>query len=73
MERIHPESSNVVSFQYEGSSRTLEVEFHSGTYLYRGVHPDVYRELADAAAQKRSVGSYVAENVVGVYAHRRSK
>lgn len=60
MDRIRVRSSNISSIGYEANSRTLEVEFHSGSiYQYNRVPESVYEALMDA----RSHGAYFNDQV----------
>ena len=60
MDRTRVRSSNISSIGYEANSRTLEVEFHSGSiYQYNRVPESVYEALMDA----RSHGAYFNDQV----------
>ena len=40
------------------------VKFKSGTYVYRGVPPEVLTELDEVHAKKGSVGSFISNKIV---------
>ncbi|OXS19624.1 KTSC domain-containing protein [Pseudomonas rhodesiae] len=68
MERSPVSSSNVESVGYDEDSETLEVEFKNGTlYQYFDVPQSAFSGLVNAD----SVGSYLAENIKGVYRYSR--
>lgn len=67
MERIHVESSNVISIGYEEDSSTLEVEFNSGIYRYYDVPSYIYNELM----RSDSKGSYLHQNIKSNYSYER--
>ena len=68
MQRQLVSSSTIRSIGYDGSSSTLELEFHhGGIYQYYGVPESVYRELMAADSK----GSYLAEGIKGRYRFRR--
>lgn len=55
MNRQQVISSNIRSVGYDGESRTLEIEFHTGgIYQYFDVPESVYKSLMSAS----SLGSY---------------
>lgn len=61
-------SSNLASVGYDASSMILEVEFNNGSvYQYYGVPSIVYQGLMSASSH----GSYLAQNVKGIYNYRR--
>jgi hypothetical protein len=61
-------SSNIAAAGYDDESRTLFVEFLSGSlYAYDGVPREVYDDLCGAP----SPGRYFASRVTGVYTYRR--
>jgi KTSC domain len=52
MQRQAVESSSLASVGYDGSSRTLEVEFRNGgVYQYLGVSPSLHRALMNAESR----------------------
>jgi len=64
MQRTAVKSSNVRSVGYDPQSKTLEVEFTSGTvYRFDGVPAEVHEGLMSA----ESMGSYFARNIRGKY------
>ena len=68
MERQSVSSSNISSIGFDESSSTLEVEFHSGgVYQYFDVPAQVYEGLMSASSH----GSYLANNIKGVYRYSR--
>ncbi|MGI4743123.1 MAG: KTSC domain-containing protein [Janthinobacterium lividum] len=68
MERIRVRSSNISSVGYDADTRTLEVEFHSGSiYQYSRVPEAVYRALMSA----RSHGSYFNDHIRDEYVTRQ--
>ena len=68
MQRRIVSSSSVASVGYEPKSRTLEIEFHSGSvYEYQEVPPEVFRGLMEAP----SVGRYFANKIRGQYPSTR--
>lgn len=56
-------SSNISAIGYESSTRTLRIQFHSGTYDYYDVPESVYQELMSASSH----GKYLAAHVKGSY------
>lgn len=59
-------SSNLNSVGYENG--TLYVRFNNGSlYAYSGVPESIYRGLMSASSH----GSYLAQNVKGVYPYKR--
>lgn len=68
MDREPVSSSNVASVGYDEDSQTLEVEFKNGAlYQYFDVPQVLYHGLMAAD----STGSYLAENIKGVYRYSR--
>ena len=68
MEMVPVSSSNVASVAYERSTQTLAVTFlHGGTYHYSGVPEDIYLGLLSA----ESVGSFLHQNVKGIYPYKK--
>ncbi len=68
MDRTRVRSSNISSIGYAEDSRTLEVEFNTGTiYQYSRVPESVYNALMGA----RSHGSYFNENIRDNYSTRQ--
>lgn len=67
MERIHVESSNVISIGYDEDSSTLEVEFYSGIYRYYDVPSYIYNELIGAGSK----GSYLHQNIKSNYSYEK--
>lgn len=61
----HPvESSNIAAIGYDADSRTLEVEFKSGsTHQFHDVDPRTHAQLVGA----KSVGSHFHQHVRGSY------
>ena len=60
IERKPVESSNIVSIGYNSFTKTLEVEFWSGSiYQYFDVPPKVYQELLSADSH----GGYLSKNI----------
>ncbi len=63
-----PQSSNVAGFGYDEASRTLTVEFNSGSrYNYYDVPQHIYEGMQLAA----SVGKYLNAEIKGVYRYAR--
>lgn len=61
-------SSNLRSVGYLPASRTLEVEFRTGTvYHYVGVPEHIYHGLMRAGSK----GGYLANRIKGRYRYRR--
>lgn len=68
MRREAVDSSMLSSVGYDEESRTLEVEFTSGTvYRYFDVPPEEHRLLMEAG----SIGKYMNANIKGLYASAR--
>jgi hypothetical protein len=68
MDRTPVRSSNIRSLGYDPSSRTLEVEFHSGgLYQYSGVPGAIYQGFMRAASK----GSYFHDHIRGRYPDRQ--
>jgi len=61
MERIHVESSNVISIGYDEGSLILEVEFNSGIPSY------LYEELMASGSK----GGYLHQNIKGNYSYEK--
>lgn len=60
MKRQSVSSSNLVSVGYDSTSRTLEIEFHSGgIYQYLGVPISVYNGLMNAGSHGQYFDAYV--------------
>ena len=68
MEMISVDSSNVRSVGFDDDSSTLQVEFLNGS-LYQ--YFDVPRQIFDGLLAAGSVGSYLHNNVKGVYRYSR--
>lgn len=65
---VEVSSSNVARVRYDSSTMILEVEYHSGSvYQYFDVPETVYQQLI----QSGSVGSFMHENIRGVYRYAR--
>lgn len=63
-----PESSNLERFGYESSSMVLQVVFKSGgTYDYFDVPEQTFEGMKAAPSR----GSYLAQNIKGVYRYAR--
>lgn len=68
MDRIPVQSSNVVDIGYDQATLTLEVGFTSGSvYQYFDVPEAVYLAIMQAV----SVGSFLAQNIKGVYRYMK--
>lgn len=68
MKRIPTESSSVASVGYDSRSKTLEVEFTSGSvYRYFDVPESEYRGLLGAD----SVGRYLNQSIKSTYRYGR--
>ncbi len=68
MERTRVRSSNISSIGYAADTRTLEVEFNSGSiYQYSRVPESVYNALMGA----RSHGSYFNDHIRDTYPTRQ--
>jgi non-canonical purine NTP pyrophosphatase (RdgB/HAM1 family) len=68
MQRIHVESSDVVSIGYDPKELTLEVEFKGGrVYDYYDVEPDVYKRFMAA----ESFGEYFFASISKHYRYKR--
>jgi len=64
IERIKVESSNVESIGYDEDSKTLIVEFKSGsTYSYNGVPSIVYKKMLES----ESKGKFLNNNIKPVF------
>lgn len=64
IERKACESSNVKTYGYDETSRTLVVEFKSGSiYAYEDVPPLTFSDLQKAP----SVGSFIAQRIRGQF------
>jgi hypothetical protein len=60
MDRAPVQSSNIRSVGYDSASRTLEVEFHTGSiYQYFGVPEAVYQTLMRAPSK----GTYFHDHI----------
>lgn len=58
------QSSNIKASGYDGATKTLRIEFHSGSiYDYEGVAP----EVAAAFAEAKSPGGFHAASIRGKY------
>jgi hypothetical protein len=69
MNRQPVASSNVESVGYDDDSSTLEVAFHSGSvYQYF----DVPRAVYDTLLQAESPGSFLHEQIRGVFRYART-
>ena len=66
----HPLASSVIArAAYDEPSRTLSIEFRSGTlYEYFDVPQTIYQELVEAP----SAGGYFAENIRDIYRFART-
>lgn len=61
-------SSNIASVGYDPESRTMQVNFLSGTqYHYYGVDQPVY----DRFLRSKSLGSYLADNIKDRFASKQ--
>ena len=61
-------SSNIREISYDRGSQTLYVQFlHGGEYSYSGVPEDIY--LGRLSAE--SVGSFLHQNVKGIYPYKK--
>ena len=68
MDRQRVRSSNIHSVGYDRETRTLEVEFQTGSiYQYLGVPEDVYDGLMRASSK----GSYFHEHIKERYRFRQ--
>ena len=69
MEMVPVSSSNVASIGFDRATQTLAVTFlHGGTYHYGpGVPEDIYLGLLSA----ESVGSFLHQNVKGIYPYQK--
>jgi KTSC domain len=68
MKRIQVESSNLASVGYDESTKTLEIQFHSGgIYEYDDVKKEIYDDLMKA----ESKGSYFMSMIRGAYSYNR--
>ena len=69
MNRIPVSSSNLLSVGYEATTRTLEIEFRSGSvYQYLNVPPKIYEGLITAGSHGKYFDSYIKK---GGYFYRR--
>ncbi len=59
MDRIHVQSSNIVSIGYDEKSEVLEIEFSNGIYQYFDVPQDAYEDFINAP----SVGNFFQKNI----------
>lgn len=59
MKRSAVKSSNIKSVGYDAETKTLEVEFSSGVYAYRGVTPEQHRTLMSA----ESIGGHFHKHI----------
>jgi len=62
MNRIHVESSNIVSMGYDPDEQILEVEFKNGVYQYIGVKPDVHQAMIEADSKGKYFTSVIKPN-----------
>lgn len=67
MDRVNVSSSNINSVGYDEKSRTLEIEFHSGTYHYYDVPQYIFEEIVNAS----SVGSYVHQHIKNNFSYEQ--
>jgi len=68
MERKRVNASTIRSVGYDARSRTLEIEFSSGSILqYAGVSPEVHRSLLAAP----SITSYFRDHIEESFSARR--
>jgi len=68
VQRIQVVSSDIRSVGYDASTRTLELEFNSGSiYQYAGVPNSIYDGLLAAVSK----GSYFHTNIKGSYPYVR--
>lgn len=68
MQRIPVQSSNLCSVGYDEATKTLEIEFQSGSiYRYHGVPPSVYQGLMSASSH----GKYFHQHIRDVYHYTR--
>jgi KTSC domain len=68
MRRKSVSSSSVTSVGYDSETRTLEIEFNSGSvYEYNEVPPEIYQGLMEAPSK----GRYFANEIRGQYPSTR--
>jgi hypothetical protein len=68
MERLSVSSSNLAAVGYDPSTKTLEVEFNSGSiYRYSGVSLSVFNALMAA----ESHGKYFNAHIRNTYSYRQ--
>lgn len=61
-------SSQIAAIGYDATTRTLQVNFHSGgQYLYRDVPADVFHDFARA----KKKGNFLHAEIKGRYAYER--
>lgn len=58
-------SSNIAATGYDAGTKTLAVQFKSGTAIH--YYQDVPPEVAEGLANAESVGRYFAQNVRGKF------
>lgn len=64
-----PESSNIVRFGYDDTSRVLKVEFKNGSvYDYFDVPDQVFNNMKNAPSK----GQFLAQQVKGTYRYARA-
>lgn len=64
-----PESSNIVRFGYDDTSRVLKVEFkNGGVYDYFDVPDQVFNNMKNAPSK----GQFLAQQVKGTYRYARA-
>lgn len=61
-------SSNVVSVGYDPATKTMAVEFNSGTYHYHGVSADLHSRMLAA----ESIGGFHSKYVRGKFNHTKA-
>lgn len=68
MKRLPVKSSNIAAIGYDSTSKTLEVEFHTGAaYSYENVPSSVVRAFRKA----QSIGGYFAKQIKINYEGKR--
>ena len=68
MRRRSVSSSSVASVGYDPETRTMEIEFHSGSvYEYQEVPPEVFQALMEAPSK----GRFFANEIRGQYPSSR--
>lgn len=65
------ESSNVVAVGYSAVTKTLTVQFKSGTYDYFDVPPQKWEVIQAAVNGEGSVGSLISSTIVRQHTFRK--